>query len=77
MKVEYDGKVRMFYSLVDIGDCFMADGKCYMRIKDIYDDYENENFNAVMLEKGILCEFQESELVQPIDAKVVIRFWKN
>ena len=68
MKVEDNriNKSRTFLEL-SIGDCFVYDGKCYIKI-----DSSCSPPNALNLHSNRTDTFNSSTLITPVNAKVVI-----
>ncbi len=75
MKIEYIDYFQTQFGRIEFGECFMADEELYMRISTIYiasPSDESCRRNAVRLEDGRLYAFDDTSLVKPVEAKVVV-----
>lgn len=71
MKIEVQDKpFGIPFSQVKAGEVFKWDDCYYMRL-DLEESLEN-NPNVVSLTTNVLCWFANSEMVEPVNAKLVI-----
>lgn len=54
------------YKDIPIGNCFKDDEFHYMKCKCLDENYE-DYYPAVELETGLVFEFEDNDLVEPID----------
>jgi hypothetical protein len=72
MKIEYTDKQAKLFSEITEGTVFKNDGDFYMKTEALSDTYLGKVANAVHLESGNMCRFDDDETVFIVDCKLVI-----
>ena len=74
MKIENDDKVITTIDKLNIGDCFLYDGRLHMRIHN--NDYVQPDsyfqYMVIDLVKNKINVFTDNAVVYKIDAKIVV-----
>lgn len=74
MKVTYERTiVKVKFGDIDCGDVFMWDNENLMRIQTILSRYGEIIANVVYVNNGKTAKLTDDEIVEPLDAELIIR----
>lgn len=74
MNIVYTNEQNMCeFRMVATGDVILFEGTVYMRIEQVKSAIDGIRYNAVTLNEGLLVTFKDTDIVNVVDADLVIK----